>query len=101
MHPIVLVGVGGFIGAVLRYLMSGLVQNKTQSVAFPHGTFVVNITGCFLMGVFSHLFESQAGMTAEMRLFRMVGLIGSFTTYSTFIRQEYRDHPLICRLSWK
>jgi fluoride exporter len=84
MHPIVLVGVGGFIGAVLRYLMSGLVQNLTRSVAFPHGTLAVNITGCFLMGVFSHLLESQAGLTAEMRLFLMVGLLGSFTTYSTF-----------------
>lgn len=43
MHPIVLVGAGGLIGAVLRYLISGLVQNLTQSVTFPHGTFVVNI----------------------------------------------------------
>lgn len=95
MHPIVLVGVGGFIGAVLRYLMSGLVQNLTQSVTFPHGTFVVNITGCFLMGVFSHLVESQAGMTAEMRLLLMVGFLGSFTTYSTFSHETLnllQDH---------
>ena len=84
MHPIVLVGIGGFIGAVLRYVMSGIVQNMTQSVTFPHGTIVVNILGCFLMGIFSHLMESQAGMTAEMRLFLLVGLLGSFTTYSTF-----------------
>lgn len=84
MHPIVLVGAGGLIGAVLRYLISGLVQNLTQSVTFPHGTFVVNITGCFLMGIFSHLVESQVGLTSEMRLFLMVGLLGSFTTYSTF-----------------
>jgi CrcB protein len=84
MHPIVLVGAGGLIGAVLRYLISGLVQHLTQSVTFPHGTFVVNITGCFLMGIFSHLVESQVGLTSEMRLFLMVGLLGSFTTYSTF-----------------
>ena len=84
MHPIVLVGAGGLIGAVLRYLISGLDQNLTQSVTFPHGTFVVNITGCFLMGIFSHLVESQVGLTSEMRLFLMVGLLGSFTTYSTF-----------------
>ena len=97
MHPIVLVGVGGFIGAVLRYLMSGLVQNLTQSVTFPHGTLVVNITGCFLMGVFYHLMESQAGMTAEMRLFLLVGLLGSFTTYSTFSHETLnllQDHGL-------
>ena len=84
MHPIVLVGVGGFIGAVLRYLVSGYVHNMTQSVTFPHGTLAVNMAGCFLMGIFSHLVESQTGMTVEMRLFLMVGLVGSFTTYSTF-----------------
>lgn len=97
MHPIVLVGVGGFIGAVLRYLMSGLVQNLTRSVAFPHGTLAVNITGCFMMGVFSHLLESQAGLTAEMRLLLMVGLLGSFTTYSTFSHETLnllQDHGL-------
>lgn len=84
MYPLVLIGVGGFIGAVLRYLMSGWVQNLTQSVTFPHGTLAVNIAGCFLMGIFSHLVETQAGMTAELRLFLMVGFLGSFTTYSTF-----------------
>ncbi len=97
MHPIVLVGIGGFIGAVLRYLMSGFVQNLTQSVTFPHGTLAVNLTGCFLMGIFSHLVESQAGMTAEMRLFLMVGLLGSFTTYSTFSNETLnllQDHGL-------
>ena len=84
MHKIIIVGVGGFIGTVFRYLISGYVQNLTQSVAFPHGTLAVNLTGCFLIGIFSHLVESQAGMTAEMRLLLMVGLLGSFTTYSTF-----------------
>jgi CrcB protein len=84
MSKIILVGVGGCIGAVLRYLISGYVQNLTHSVAFPNGTLAVNITGCFLIGIFSQLVESQSGMTAEMRLLLMVGLLGSFTTYSTF-----------------
>ncbi len=84
MHKIFLVGVGGFIGATLRYLISGYVQGLTQSVAFPHGTLVVNITGCFLIGILSYLVETQAGMTPEMRLLLMVGILGSFTTYSTF-----------------
>ena len=97
MHSILMVGAGGFIGAVLRYIMSGFVQNWTQSVTFPYGTLAVNITGCFLMGVFSHLIEVQAGMTAEMRLFLMVGLLGSFTTYSTFSHETLnllQDHGL-------
>lgn len=84
MSKIILVGIGGFIGAILRYLISGYVQNLTQSVAFPHGTLTVNIAGCFLMGIFSQLVESHPSMTAEMRLLLMVGLLGSFTTYSTF-----------------
>jgi len=50
----------------------------------PYGTLAVNISGCFLIGIFAHLVESQGGMTAEMRLLLMVGLLGSFTTYSTF-----------------
>jgi CrcB protein len=84
MHKIILVGLGGFIGAVLRYLMSGIVQSLTQSISFPYGTLAVNITGCFFIGMFSSLIESQAGMTAEIRLLLMVGILGSFTTYSTF-----------------
>jgi CrcB protein len=83
-YKVVLVGLGGFIGAALRYLVSGFIQGITQSVAFPYGTLTVNIAGCFLIGAFSYLLESQAGLTTEMRLLFMVGLLGSFTTYSTF-----------------
>ena len=84
MQKLLLVGVGGFIGAILRYVMSGYVQSLTHSVAFPYGTLVVNITGCFLIGILAYLVETQAGMTPEMRLLLMVGILGSFTTYSTF-----------------
>jgi CrcB protein len=84
MHKIILVGLGGFIGAVLRYLMSGVVQSLTQSISFPYGTLAVNITGCFFIGLFSCLIEFQAGIAAEIRLLLMVGVLGSFTTYSTF-----------------
>ena len=101
MHQIILVGVGGFFGAVLRYLISGYVQNLTQSVAFPYGTLAVNISGCFLIGIFAHLVESQGGMTAEMRLLLMVGLLGSFTTYSTFSNETmnlFQDQRLFLAL---
>lgn len=84
MNKIIWVGIGGFIGAVLRYWVSGFVQNLTQSVTFPHGTLSVNIIGCFLIGVISYLVESQAGVPQEIRLLVLVGIIGSFTTYSTF-----------------
>ena len=84
MQKAILIGVGGFAGAVLRYIISGGVQAFSQSITFPHGTLAVNVIGCFFIGLCSHLVESQIGISAEMRLFLMVGLLGSFTTYSTF-----------------
>ncbi len=101
MSKLLLVGVGGFLGAILRYAVSGLVQNLSQSIAFPYGTLVVNMTGCFFMGVCYHLVEIQVGMTAEMRLLLMVGLLGSFTTYSTFsgeTLQLIQDQRLLAAL---
>lgn len=84
MYKIFLVGAGGFVGAILRYLVSGYVQDASGSVSFPYGTFAVNIIGCFLIGIFSNLSELQIGISGEARLLIMVGLFGSFTTYSTF-----------------
>lgn len=84
MYKIVLIGLGGFLGAVSRYLVSGFVQALTQSVSFPYGTLAVNIIGCFFIGMLSYLVDLQAGLTAEVRLFVLVGFLGSFTTYSTF-----------------
>ena len=84
MHKIILIGTGGFVGAIFRYLLSGYVQNLSKSVAIPYGTFTVNVIGCFFIGMLSHLAELQIGMTLEMRLLLLVGFLGSFTTYSTF-----------------
>ncbi len=84
MGKIIMVGAGGFIGAVLRYVISGYVQNLTKSVAFPYGTLAVNVAGSFAIGIFSYLIETKGVMTPEMRLLLLVGLLGSFTTYSTF-----------------
>ena len=84
MYNIILVGAGGFIGAILRYLVSGYIQDISGSVSFPYGTFAVNIIGCFLIGIFYSLSELQIGISGETRLLVMVGLFGSFTTYSTF-----------------
>lgn len=84
MSNIIIVGIGGFTGAILRYLISGYIQNLTQKAAFPFGTLAVNITGCFLIGIFSQLVESQAGLSSELRTFLIIGLLGAYTTYSTF-----------------
>lgn len=98
MPHLLVVGIGGFAGAILRYLISGFVQELSQSINFPYGTFTVNMLGCFFIGVLSHLVESQAGITAEVRLLLMVGLLGSFTTFSTFGSETLtllQDHRLV------
>ncbi len=97
MLKILLVGIGGAIGALLRYLISGYIQDLSHSINFPYGTIAVNIIGRCLIGIFSQLVDSQAGITAEMRLLLMVGLLGSFTTYSTFGNETVtllQDHRL-------
>ena len=80
MNKIFLIGIGGFLGAILRYLINVLVQNTH----FPYGTFIVNIVGCFLIGMAAYFFELQTTISTEIRLFFIVGFLGSFTTYSTF-----------------
>ncbi len=79
-----IIGVGGFIGSVFRYLLSGYVQRLTNSTEFPYGTLAVNLIGCFLIGFLSQLVEMRGALTDEMRAFLFVGFLGGFTTFSTF-----------------
>ena len=84
MTNILLVGFGGFIGSILRYLASGYVQQTTKSVDFPFGTLAVNVIGCFVIGFLAQLAESRGVFTNEARLFVFVGILGGFTTFSSF-----------------
>ncbi len=79
---IIVVGLGGFIGAVGRYWISGLVQKLSDR--FPLGTLSVNLLGSFILGLFATLFLEKIIVNQEVRLFLLVGLLGAFTTYSTF-----------------
>jgi CrcB protein len=81
---ILLVGIGGFIGSVMRYLLSGWVQQTTKSVGFPFGTLAVNIIGCFVIGFIAQLAESRGAFASETRTFIFFGILGGFTTFSTF-----------------
>lgn len=84
MQTLALVGMGGFLGAVLRYLLSATVQRWTGNASFPYGTLAVNLLGCLLIGLFSQLAESRNTFTSETRSFIFVGILGAFTTFSTF-----------------
>jgi CrcB protein len=78
------IGLGGFVGAVLRYLVSGWVQDRSGSIIFPFGTAAVNIIGCFIIGMLTFLVETRSYFSVETRAFVLIGLLGSFTTFSTF-----------------
>lgn len=80
-----LVGFGGMVGSIFRYLVGGWIQHHIfQAGTFPFGTMAVNIGGCFLIGVASALMEIRQLFSPEMRLLLMVGFLGGFTTFSTF-----------------
>lgn len=79
-----LVGSGGFIGAICRYGMSGVVQRNAALAAFPYGTLAVNLLGCLLIGIAVGLVDSRQMFGPEFRLFALIGVLGGFTTYSTF-----------------
>ncbi len=78
------IGLGGFIGAIFRYLVSGWVQDRSGSIAFPFGTLSVNLVGCFIIGLLTFLVETRSFFSVETRSFLFIGLLGSFTTFSTF-----------------
>lgn len=84
MNKIILIGIGGFIGAVLRYLVGNAAQSWTKSDTFPFGTLIVNLVGCLMIGFLSHVGESSQIVTAEARSFMFIGILGAFTTFSTF-----------------
>lgn len=84
MRSVLLVGLGGFAGSVLRYLVSGAVQHWSGSASFPWGTFAVNLVGCLTIGFLVELAESHGLLGASSRLFLIVGVLGGFTTFSAF-----------------
>lgn len=88
MKEVILVFLGGGIGSALRYLVSksftGWINNP-----FPYSTFLVNIIGCFLIGIFLTLPERFDWFTLEYRLFLATGICGGFTTFSTFSYENF------------
>lgn len=93
-----LVGVGGFVGAILRYGLGGLIHRRGAFGMFPVGTLSVNLIGCLLIGLLAGLAESRHALGPDVRTFALIGLLGGFTTFSTFGYETFamaRDHEFI------
>jgi len=88
LKSILIVGTGGFIGTVARFLVSRYVQFSSSSV-FPWSTFVINVTGCLLIGMIYGISEKSDVLSTEIRLFLTVGICGGFTTFSTFSNDAF------------
>jgi fluoride exporter len=86
--PYLLIGVGGFAGAIMRYLVDGVVSDRTGA-AFPWGTLVVNATGSFILGLLFALTTERAILPAEVRGPLMIGFVGAYTTFSTYMLESW------------
>jgi len=88
---------GGAGGSVARYLVSGWVQRARPLASLgswgpglPWGTFVVNVTGCFVMGVLAGLFQERMVVAPETRALFLIGVLGGYTTFSSFAVETLR-----------
>ena len=84
MKGLLLVALGGAIGSVSRFKLSGLVLHHTIDWRFPAGTFAVNVLGCLLAGILAGLAEKHHFFDADVRLLVFTGFLGGFTTFSAF-----------------
>lgn len=84
MHPLLMVGLGGAAGSVLRYWLGGLVQHRLEGTGFPAGTLAVNLLGCFAIGTLAAVVETRHAFSPDLRLLLGAGLLGGFTTFSAF-----------------
>jgi CrcB protein len=80
---------GGGLGALLRFAFGGFVQQETGSF-FPWGTFAVNASGCLAIGILATLLEERSLLAPAWRLFLLVGVLGGYTTFSSFGLETWR-----------
>lgn len=85
---LLIVGIGGFLGTVARFVIARYFQYNVSSV-FPWSTFIVNIAGCLLIGLIYGITEKGEFLSSDSRLFLTVGICGGFTTFSTFSNDSF------------
>lgn len=88
LRTVIIIGAGSFLGGIARFLLTRFVQSNVTS-AFPWGTFAVNVAGCLLIGILYGLFERGNLMDQQLRLFLTIGFCGGFTTFSTFVNENF------------
>jgi CrcB protein len=86
--PLVLIGLGGFAGAISRYVVDGFVSDRTGG-SFPWGTLAVNATGSFVLGLLFAMTTERAILPADVRGPVMIGFIGAYTTFSTYMLESW------------
>jgi CrcB protein len=87
MKSIALIGLGGAIGSILRYLVTNLTEARFAPSHFPYGTLLVNVTGCFAIGLIYAL-SGKLNISPELRGFLATGICGGYTTFSAFSYQS-------------
>ncbi|MCK5740856.1 MAG: fluoride efflux transporter CrcB [Chlorobi bacterium] len=98
-YKLLLIGAGGFLGAIARYSIGGYVNGLLEKSGFHYGTMFVNIVGCLLIGLLSGLAESKDVLTPEIRMLVIVGFLGAFTTFSAFGLETFRliDNAMVLK----
>jgi CrcB protein len=84
-----MIGLGGAAGAIARYQIAAMVQARVPA-GFPYGTFVVNVSGCFVMGLVTALLTDRLVGHPNWRFLIPIGFVGAYTTFSTFELETFR-----------
>jgi fluoride exporter len=77
-------GGGGFLGSLARYLVGTWLHRALPNALIPYGTLTVNVAGCFIIGFFGGIARMRPIFTPEVRVFVFIGILGGFTTFSSF-----------------
>ena len=86
LQKLLLIGLAGGVGTLARYGLAGLVQ-RWSGAAFPWGTVVVNAVGCFVFGIIWALASERLALSGQVRVIVLVGFMGAFTTFSTYVAE--------------